>query len=449
MKAIFLLVFIVVFFRSLFFLDSDFGWHLRTGQITLANGVPKTDPFTYSMPSFPYVDTSWLTDFFIAKTFPILGQVGLAVVVSTIILITILINGFSLPLLLLTTAAILPFVTIRPLVVTWFIFAIFLRIGETDSLWKKWRIFIPLLFLVGANLHGGFISYLALLVILLFCRLLRHKLQFLDILILFFSLAITFINPYGPVLWREVLVTVTSTALKNNIVEWQTGLQWFNPAIAMLSATVFIFILRNRTRLNLFHVLSFLFYLASSFLALRNIPLLALTAAPLFLTGSDLLLRESPNKKRFFTAAKGYLFIAGIVFIIQTAFVAKVVPYYQEDGFYPKSAIEFLKVNPYVTPGQIFSYYSWGGYLIWKMPAKKVFIDGRMPVWIWNGPPNESSNAFGEYLDIIQNKKDFSQTVNKFKITTVLWPKFEKQWLNDPSWPKVYEDQTAVVYMLK
>lgn len=44
---------------------------------------------------------------------------------------------------------------------------------------------------------------------------------------------------------------------------------------------------------------------------------------------------------------------------------------------YPCQAIKMLEGKT----GNIFNTYEWGGYLIWKLPKMKVFVDGRMPAW--------------------------------------------------------------------
>ena len=43
-------------------LDPDVGWHLRTGQLILERGVPHVDWYSFSMPTFPWVDHEWFMD---------------------------------------------------------------------------------------------------------------------------------------------------------------------------------------------------------------------------------------------------------------------------------------------------------------------------------------------------------------------------------------------------
>src|SRR3982751_5366213 len=74
-------------------LDPDFGWHLRLGQITLQQGIPQTDLFSYTMPHYKMVNHEWLVDMGIAKLFPFFGLDGLAVMFSLLAFIAVLIQA--------------------------------------------------------------------------------------------------------------------------------------------------------------------------------------------------------------------------------------------------------------------------------------------------------------------------------------------------------------------
>lgn len=79
----YLFIWITFFINGISFLDPDFGWHLKMGQLILARGIPITDPFSYTMSSFPFVDHEWLTNIMIAKLYPTLGFLGLSAFYST------------------------------------------------------------------------------------------------------------------------------------------------------------------------------------------------------------------------------------------------------------------------------------------------------------------------------------------------------------------------------
>jgi hypothetical protein len=124
----------------------------------------------------------------------------------------------------------------------------------------------------------------------------------------------------------------------------------------------------------------------------------------------------------------------------------------QVNSVYPVKAVKFLENNP--KKGELFSVYDWGGYLVWKLPDKKVFIDGRMPSWRWQSPDKKfSNNAFKEYLNIFSGKENFEKSAKKYHINTVLISKktlqgFSQKKINNPFgfMKKIYDDELAVIY---
>src|SRR3989344_4691811 len=215
-----LLIFLFLWIRSIVFLDPDFGWRLTTGNLILESGVPKTDPYTYSMPGSPWVNHAWLTDLSLALLYKFTGVVGLAaffslLAVSSIYIVYSLLDRLitdvkekgkwskqyiwylSLPVLLLVSASIFRFSGIRAQIWTWFLLATLLKVLFDSNLWKKFRYFVPLLFLAWVNLHGGFSAGLITLIFVLGIKSIRdRKLDRVDLFVILFSILATFINPF-------------------------------------------------------------------------------------------------------------------------------------------------------------------------------------------------------------------------------------------------------------
>jgi hypothetical protein len=78
---------------------------------------------------------------------------------------------------------------------------------------------------------------------------------------------------------------------------------------------------------------------------------------------------------------------------------------------YPKKALDFLKTQP--LSDNMLNEYGWGGYLIWKLPERKVFIDGRMPSWREDG-----QFVFGDYIKIM-NGRDVESIIKKYNIKII------------------------------
>ncbi|MEK7832075.1 MAG: hypothetical protein AAB401_13360, partial [Acidobacteriota bacterium] len=74
-----------------FLLDSDTGWHIRTGELILQTGsAPRHDSFSHTMTGQPWFAWEWMTDVLMAALH---GWRGLAGVVGGAILI--LLAGYA------------------------------------------------------------------------------------------------------------------------------------------------------------------------------------------------------------------------------------------------------------------------------------------------------------------------------------------------------------------
>ena len=125
---------------------------------------------------------------------------------------------------------------------------------------------------------------------------------------------------------------------------------------------------------------------------------------------------------------------------------------YQENNFYPKKATVYLK--KYYPQRRIFTAYQWGGYMVWKYPGYRGFIDGRMLSWKNKHPAEgESNDAAKEYMAIIAAKKNYQQLFDKYKIELVMLSRSEgllKEKLEKSLiWKKVYDDKTAAIFIRK
>ena len=81
---------------------------------------------------------------------------------------------------------------------------------------------------------------------------------------------------------------------------------------------------------------------------------------------------------------------------------------------YPEKIAAYLELNP--CQGNIFNDYNYGGYLIWKLPSQKVFIDGRMPSW-----KQYNVDYFGLYDNTIKSTTTRAYVFSKYNIRCVLW----------------------------
>lgn len=414
-------------------LDPDFGWHVQLGNHIQASGIPYKDPFSYSMPSYPFIDHEWLTNIVISRAYQLVAVYGLTMLFASIAcfiftaqLFLSRSNLFGISLVLLEAATFFGFFGIRPQVITWALFAFIVNIFLNKTWWKKLRFFLPILFLVWVNLHGGF----AIGIFILFLYVLFSPEKKTNTVIFLLCLMSTFINPYGLRIWYEIFNSISDSYLRWHIQEWQPSIFVFDiPLWVFLTiSTQLIFL--QRKHFTKFELSAFVLLVLMGLSSIRHIPLLFLFSFPLTLQAISLFSSRLSKKQltRFKKVEKIFCIASVCVALLQTSlFFYPFHSFFDYDRYYPKQAALYLHTHP--PKGNILSLYEWGGYLIWKLPEKKVFIDGRMPSWRWKSPSAfESDYALIEYADAFDGKKSIKELEKKYSIDTILLP--QKTFLN-------------------
>jgi hypothetical protein len=439
-------LFCIFIFKGTYSLDPDFGWRLRAGEIYIKSGIPESDPFSYTMPAFPWVDHAWVSTYFIAYLFPIIGRLGLAVVSTLLVLSSVYLSvkrldkpRFFKPMtkrgfghlgnivVLLSVSVLLPFSGIRAQMVSWLMMSLlFLWVFKT-RLWKKYRVFLPVFFLVWVNLHGSFAAGLVILAFVITIRSLKKRqLQLVDFTYLFLSIAVSLLNPYGHGVIREVWSSVSDTSLRWSVAEWMPAVFMADFSMIALITLSAMLVVKYRKKFAVDELLLYALLLFQGILSRRHLPLWVLLSLPTTTKAIEQFHSEAKSFKqgisRFNKVYKYAWLGAFVILSAQVIFVVKGTLALSEEVFYPKGAVEFIKEEN--LPGRLFSRYGWGGYLIWRLPEKGVFVDGRMPSWHWSPTSNEqSSDAFEEYRQIVTGKTYYKDVFDKYDVEVVLWPR--------------------------
>lgn len=460
-------------------LDSDFGWHLEVGKLISQKSLPLTDPFSYSMPSYPYIDHEWLTNLFIFWTYHLSGKFTLSLIAGVFSLSSLLIaiknplsrrkvvesKTFSLinyTLLLLGASVILRYSGIRPQVESWLFLAVLLRVILDRKAWEKWKFTLPAFFILWANLHASFVAGLAAWFSVIALRSIRiRKINKFEIWVLGLSILGTLVNPYGIKLWPRVLgemwLQVSEPSLRWAINEWTPTFMSIRLPLIVYIPFSFAFIWMNRQRLFLEEKGIFLIFFLLSMISTRHVPLWIIVSLPLAHVSISLLYQDLKGRlarKKFRKAIKVVFLVSLFVFILESILTVSGARYASEGNYYPQKAVSYLRSN--LPKGQIFSEYSWGGYLIWMLPEKKVFIDGRMPSWRQGGDlASESQFALDDYRNIILGIVSYEELFDKYQIDTVLFPRPSEvaagsfnlvNKISKDGWEKVYEDNVSAIF---
>lgn len=470
-----LLTFSLYWIKTNIYLDPDFGYRLRNGQILLEKGIDgiRTDPFSYTMSGYEFVEHSWLSAILIAVFYSNLGMVGTALLFTFFALLSLGISihtvdnrkslvevsskvfrknlwHFGNPVFLLSIALIFGIVGVRVQVISWLLFSVLVYITTGNSRWERYKYLIPPLFLLWVNLHASFFEGVIVLSLIVFFKtfdfnniLKRETYKGVDTFIktvgrnlrkgrfvptnyfiLVTSLVLTLINPYGVGAWNKVLLVASNTSLRWEINEWKPAVISFNPVLIVFATLSFIFVFRYLKRFPVERVFLYLFTFVQGVSSVRHIPLWIIIALPMTTEAIYDFYQETGKRKSseilykkfykiFWIGCVGLLFfniVLGLSEAIGTS----------EDLYYPKDALEKLRLN--LPDGEVFSTYAWGGYLSWKFPERKVFVSGLMPIWNYEEvPKRELKNAYQTYNAIVRGEQDYQPVFEMFDINMVLW----------------------------
>ncbi len=421
---------IVMWYLCRYRVDADFGWHVRSGEYIAAHGIPSHDIFTYTAADYPWVNHEWLNDLLVYLVGSGLGYGALvlgfvamwvaAVGTATRWRLSLAVAGVSL-------AALFPYLGVRPVAWTVLLLAVTLRLIMARRL-----VWLPLVFAVWANLHGGFVVGLAVLGLYAAMERSWVAARWLSI-----SVAASLLNPYGWRLYQEIWQTATDQRLHSTIVEW-APLAIDQYAAPYLIAVIAALLLWPGSR-RWSRVLGVGLLLAT-LSATRQLPLLVIATVGHGQAAYEALLAWAgqvnlrPRWWRLGLATIGVA--AGLMPWWWPATVAS------PGAAPPYRSVAELREHP--CRGALFNHYSFGGYLIWRLPGQKVYIDGRMPSW---------SDSEGRYLDrwqrVLKDTSYADAEFSRFNVRCVLISQSDHQLsghLQQTGWHRAVEEADAVLW---
>lgn len=451
--------------------DPDMWWHLKTGEWIVQQGIPKTDPFSWTFQGSPWITHEWLSEVFLwgcfhlgGLPFLILSAAAVGMLVSALLYRQLPGKSYlKICLVMAAMSVIAPFWSPRPLIFTLFLLLIFLetlrkvRLGKSSSL----RLFIfPILMILWVNLHGGYLVGIALtgyylaadfLQKVFFRRIFPEKYFLRLSQALGFSLGASLFNPNGWKLWIYPFQTLFSKSMQAYIAEWQSP-DFHTPLFLLYGGFVLFsllgLILNRRSKTDFSELLLYFGFLAMSFISARHIPIFIIIAVkPTFENWHEFLnsfqgdpacsSRELPISagRNYFhwllvtAGVVGYFVYAAHVFSQNDAKIAKV---------YPVKAVEFLKQNQ-LDETKLFNVYGWGGYLIWK--GIPPFIDGRADVY--------GDQFMEDYVAVQRLTEKWSEVLERYKVDYLLLEKESPAavfFRESPAWKSVYQDSLAEIF---
>ncbi|MBL7159411.1 hypothetical protein ISS85_02975, partial [Candidatus Microgenomates bacterium] len=263
------------------------------------------------------------------------------------------------------------------------------------------------------------------------------------------SILFCLFNPYGIGVYTQPLKMMTTPAIFKNITDWQPLSAHPTALLIGLVFVFLVFLFKNIISQKdqfLFFCMFFLAVFSSRFFLM-----VVFITLPLLVV----MLNFIKNKSWFRKAIKSPLVLLSLtifflsIFLKQSFQILEMVWVYQSMENYasslnppiPYQAIEFIKEKN--LSKKMLNDYNWGSFLLWQLPERKIFVDGRMDTFVIQGKP-----FLEDYLPIIFAEKGWKQLLEKYEIEVIfLEKKFPLAKILPllPEWKKVYEDEMAVI----
>lgn len=435
----------IFFYATMPIADPDFWWHLKTGEIMAQNGgLLQSDPFTFSGDG----DVSsrealilkgyWLWELAAYGLYSVSGFYGIFLLnfLTVGAMVGVVFQqmrrqnvGYALTVLLMTLGFSLLrdiYPLERPQVIS-FLMAVVLvgfiaRVRDGGQL--GWT--LPVLMLLWANLHGGFVVGDLILVCFAAGAIIeyRHDLQRLRPLLLWVGVSIgaSFINPNGVLAFVEIF-SFQNSALMTGVSEYQSTWinvqngRWFIAVLWLLIILYGIGVWSTR-RFYWPEMMVALFLAFFSVAYMRNVGFFAVAMLPLI--GFHLQQGKLFGSRRI-AAPLTYLmvFISAFVLLWQTnEHWAKRKNEGIVNSYYPAESSRFILNSG--LQGRMLNSYNFGGYQLWRFyPQHQVFIDGRgldPAVYSdWKLMVSASLSEVGE-------RKEFEVLLDRYGIDYVVQP---------------------------
>ncbi len=394
-------------------LDPDVWWHLKVGDWIVENrAVPHTGIFSQTAGNRPWMAYSWGYEALLSRAYAWFGLVGMGVFGMTLTLAVAAAMFWMLhrlsgrfweawTLSIIACYAFLFGLMPRPVFFSMALFAITLTLILEAQRSSRVQLlyWLPLIFMLWANLHIQFIYGLFLVGLLVALNLLQRCAGSLGVApnfllsstlppavlvgVLAVCVLASCVGPYSFHLYQVVLEYSKSQVLYSMIVELQP--LSFNSSthfLELLLAAGAFFAVGWQSKLDPFKLTVLAIACVVAFRTTRDAWFICIPAAAFI---ADFRAREKPDQPKSALACAGVAVGLALLLLLiarNTDFTTRGLDRAISRD-YPVNAVNFLRQNP--VPGPLYNSFDWGGFLIWYMPQYPVAIDGR--------------NVYGDELD--------------------------------------------------
>jgi len=444
--------------------DPDIWWHLHNADYLVQHhALPRSDMYSFTVAGNPWLNHEWLGElpyYFAWRAFGLGGINAVTLGVLSVIFLGLLYlcnrqtEHYKASIVATCYAVLLASVSFGPRTILFgYVYLVVLLIilqrfrqQDTALVWG-----IPPLFCLWANTHGSWLIGLILFSIVIGAGFFQGQWgsvssvawtpsQRNKLLVAWFgSIAALFVNPFG---WRLVFypfdLAFRQKLNVEHVAEW-VSVNFHDTrgklVLVLLFVLLFSSLLRScRWTLAELGLLSFALY--SGLTYSRFFVLLGIVAAPVLVKILDFVPRYRRELDTPVLNSVVILVMLGALWHFwprDAQLQAKVAEQY------PVQAVSYIEAHP--LHGPMLNFYLWGGYVNWRDPNLKIFVDSRVDIF-------EYAGVFKDYLDLLAVEQP-EKMLEKYRIRYVLFPPGEALTSileRDPHWKVLFRDNLSVLF---
>jgi hypothetical protein len=444
--------------------DIDLWWHLRNAQYLLTqHRLPNIESYSFTASGQPWMNYEWLGEipYYLAwRAFGLEGVEILMLLLLEAVFMAVLYlcyqrsRQIKASVLACWVAMFLSTINFGPRTILfgYLYLLVLLALLERFRQQRKTPLWLlPPLFCVWINTHGSWPLGIAVLAIFIASgftegqwgviqarRWSAHERREL-LVTAAASGAALFLNPYG---YRLVLYPLDLAFRQPlnvaSIQEW-ASVDFHNlrgKVVLVLLLGLLSLALAQRRPWGLYDLLLILFALSFGLIHERLLFLAGIVVAPVLAE----LLQDwvPPYRPEIDKRWLNTIIICGILAFVVNRFPTPAGLERQVAEEYPAEILPYLTAHP--PAGNVLNYYTWGGYLGWKDPDFKVFVDSRVDIF-------ERAGVFRDYLDIV-GFHDPLRLLDQYRIRYVLFPRGQPLTYlleHNPGWQVVYSGDISTL----
>lgn len=439
--------------------------------------LPSHDLYTFTVPDHVWTDHEYLTEVLMWLLYQHAGLIGIAIAFGLItwlgfVLIWRTAQGGRQPYVIaglgivLGVAAGAPIWGPRAQMITFFLSCLELMwiAGYLQGRSRAIN-FFPLVMVLWANLHAGWVIGLGFLGVAIVSELIlvvvrrteishRQHLKRLGLIMLGSVVAVA-LTPHGLSLYPYPFQTQGSAAQQSLIVEWFSPdfhLASLRPFEAMLLLVFVGFILH---RPSLYELLLSLTVILLALQSVRNVAIFVAATTPILITVWSAVWRELAERRGW---KLGSLSSARPAMAVMVVLALAVVAggtslrigqsLHDQDQLtastYPVAAADWLAAHPEVGT-RMYNQYGWGGYLAFRFypdPNRRVFVFGEAALM--------GDGQLHRYEDVQTLRSDWRKILDDEHVDYVVYNRGEalsNVLMDDPGWKVAYQDQQTVIFV--